>query len=324
MKIISHGAREQGLVSLIRTELAQAGVRSADLLVVAVSGGVDSISLLDGLRQLSHRLVVAHVNHGLRKEADKDERLVADYCHQHNLEFVVERVDLGNKTTAVEERARILRYEVLRKVAKKRQAKWIVTAHTADDQVETVIANWLRGSLVRGMGGMKLTSEGVVRPLLMVWKRELLVYAKRHKLKYATDKTNTDVKFTRNRIRHQLLPELRKFNSQLDQQLWQNSLLWQQVDQALIMLAQEHLKKIGKSTKQGMALSISKLRELTPLMQIEVVKAALGKMLVGVERSHFLEVIKILVSSKPTVAKRRLGGELFVMKSRDKITVSRG
>lgn len=314
--------KKQGLVTTVKGVLARTGVAPRDVLVVAVSGGPDSMVLLDLLRQLGYQLVVAHVNHGLRAAADKEEKLVHQYCVDHELDFVSQRVDLGKRKTAIEERARELRYAALARVAKQYQAKWIMTAHTANDQVETVAANWLRGSLVRGLGGMRVVSSNIVRPLLGCWKTDLLAYAKQHQLKYAIDKSNTDPKFTRNRIRYQLLPELRKFNSRLDTNMWRNSWLWQQVDEALGDLAQAYLAKISSQTSAGVALSVSRLQELTPLMQVEVIKRALGGKLTGLTGAHFAEVLKILASPAKVVAKRRLGGGLFVEKSRDKITIS--
>jgi len=324
MKRVSHEARKQGLVNLIRAELANAGVRPTDILVIAVSGGPDSMVLVDLLRQIGEReqLVVGHINHGLRKEADRGEELVARYCRKYKLNFATRRVDLGGKPTGIEERARELRYAALQDIARENRANWIVTAHTADDQVETVVANWLRGSAVRGLGGMKLRTGGIIRPLLSVWKKQLLAYAKKQALRYVIDESNSDLQFTRNRIRHQLLPELRKFNKQIDEQLWHSSQIWQQVDGALTDLAKQYFRKIGTNTRGKVVLSISKLRELTPLMQIEVVKLALAGDLAGLERSHFAEVLKILASPKPIVAKRRLGGKLFAGKSHDKITIS--
>lgn len=316
--------KRQELAEVVRGELARIGVAARDILVVAVSGGPDSMVLLDLLRKLNYRLIVAHVNHGLRREAEREEKLVQTYCAKHNLEFTVRQVDLSRQKTAIEERARELRYAALAEIARRSNAQWIVTAHTADDQVETVIANWLRGSLVRGLGGMRAVNGNIVRPLLGCWKIELLNYAKRHKLKYATDKSNDDIQFTRNRIRHQLLPELRKFNSRLDENLRQNSLLWQQVDVALMTLAGKYLKQIGTKTVRGLTVSISKLRELTPLMQVEVMKLAVGGEQVGIGRSHFLEVMKLVTSPRPIVAKRRLGGKLFASKAYDKITIGSG
>jgi len=317
---------KQELTKLVRRELGRVGVGLGDVLVVAVSGGPDSMVLLELLRkEKDQRIVVVHVNHGLRKEADKEEKIVAGYAKKYKLEFVSRKVSLGSRKTGIEERARDLRYAALQDVAREYGARWIVTAHTADDQVETVIANWLRGSAVRGLGGIRMVSGNIVRPLLNVWKKELLEYAKKHKLRYAIDSSNTNLQFTRNRIRRQLLPQLRKFNSHLDMQILHNSRIWQQADNALGQLAEEFLQKVGERTRAGVVLSISKLKELSPLMQVEVIKAAIrmaGGGLVDLEKTHFVEVMKLIASPKEQVAKRRLGGELFASKAYDKITVS--
>lgn len=330
MRVISNGARKQSLVNLIRGEMTNAGIKPADVLVVAVSGGPDSMVLLGLLEQVyrenKRKLIVAHINHGLRKAAEEEEGLVADYTKKHKLQFVSRKITLSNKSAGVEERARELRYAILQTIAYAHKARWIVTAHTADDQVETVIANWLRGSGARGLGGMRLVAGNIVRPMLSVQKQRLLDYAKKHKLRYTIDESNANLQFTRNRIRHQLLPSLRKFNPQIDSQLWSSSQVWQQVDEALAELARIYLRRVGKVIKNRVVLSISKLRELTPLMQVEVVKLSIrmvGGSLTDLGQSHFAEVMKLTASSKQQVKKRRLGGELFASKAYDKITVGK-
>ncbi len=329
MRTIFNEAGKQGLSNLVRGELTNVGIRPTDVLVVAVSGGPDSMVLLDLLTQIycghEQKLLVAHINHGLRKTADKEEKLVEDYVKKHKLQFISRRVSLEGKKTGIEERARELRYAALQEIAFAHKASWIITAHTADDQVETVIANWMRGSGVRGLGGMHLVAGNIVRPMLNIHKEKLLDYAKKHKLRYAVDESNASFEFTRNRIRHQLLPILRKFNSQIDNQLLNNSRIWRQVDEALTELARIYLHRIGKTTKGRVVLSISKLRELTPLIQVEVLKLAIravGGNLVDLEQTHFVEVGKLMASSRHQVKKRRLGGELFISKAYDKITVS--
>lgn len=330
MRAISNGAGKQGLVNLIRGELVRAGVRPADVVVAAVSGGPDSMVLLSLLEQIyfgrERKLVVAHINHGLRKAAEEEERLVADYAKKHKLQFVSRKISLGGELAGIEERARELRYATLQEIACAHKARWVITAHTADDQVETVIANWLRGSGVRGLGGMHLVAGNIIRPMLNIQKQKLLDYAKKHKLQYAIDESNANLQFTRNRIRHQLLPSLRKFNPQIDSQLWSNSQVWRQVDEALTELARIYLRRVGKVTKDRAVISISKLRELTPLMQVEVVKLSIrmvGGSLTDLGQSHFAEVMKLTASLKQQVKKRRLGGELFASKSYDKITIGK-
>jgi len=314
--------KKQGLISIIRCELVRAGIRPTDKLVAAVSGGSDSMALLDGLRQLDQQVVVVHVNHGLRREADIDEQLVSRYCQQHGLELVVKRVVLGGHKSGVEERARAARYQALAEVMQSSGAVGVATAHTADDQVETVVANWLRGSAIKGLGGMRLVSGKIIRPMLGIRKQQVLDYVKTHRIKFATDQSNQDTQFTRNRIRHELLPILRKYNPQFDAQMWHNAQVWQQADQAVAELAGSYLTRVGKKTRDGWVVSVSKMQELTWLMQGEVIKVAMGNEMVNMERTHFEEAMKILTSPRSVVAKRRLGGKLFMGKSHDKITIS--
>lgn len=302
-----------------------AGVRPKDKLLVAVSGGVDSMALLEVMRKLNYPVTVGHVNHGLRKTAGRDERLVEEYCRKWKTDYLVKKVNLGRKQTGIEERAREARYKALRQMLKEANAKWIVTAHTADDQVETIAGNWLRGSLTRGLGGMRLMSGEVIRPLLGVWKKELMVYAKQHRLKYAVDETNADTKFTRNRIRLQLLPVLRKFNPKLDEQLAANAKLWQETEQALRELARQYFKTLAKVDQRKVTLTVSRLNELTAVMRGEIIKLAVqavGQDWVDLKKAHLDELMKIAASRELRVAKRRLGGKLFCSKAYGKITIS--
>jgi len=325
--------KKQELLYLVKSQLLQAGAKDRDSLILAVSGGPDSMALRDIICQLqreSHwRIVVVHVNHGLRKAAIKDQQLVENYCKKHNLLLVIEKVDvkkrLGKNLGGAEERARELRYRALRKVAKKMKARFIVTAHTRDDQVETIVLNFLRGSGLKGLGGMREVSGDIVRPLLNVTKADLFTFIKRRRIPFVIDDTNTSLNFTRNRIRHQLLPILREYNPNLDKLLVGNSYIFSQADIILRGLAQRYLDLMSKTEGARVSISLSKLTELSPFMQAEVIKAAIERVmgdLRHLKRVHFDEIFKLLASTQSRSSKRVLG-KLFVTKSYDKITVSR-
>ena len=171
--------------------------------VVAVSGGVDSMVLLDIVRRLPEvRLVVAHVNHGVRTDAAKDARLVKMTAMSYNLAF--ESIDLNLGSNVSEEKARGQRYDFLRHVCKKYNALAILTAHHRDDVIETAIINLLRGTGWRGLSSLRST-PGLIRPLLGTPKRVLEEYARRHQLIWRHDSTNDDTRYLRNKVRHTLL-----------------------------------------------------------------------------------------------------------------------
>jgi tRNA(Ile)-lysidine synthetase-like protein len=166
--------------------------------VVAVSGGVDSVVLLDMLMRLDDiKLIVAHFDHGIRDDSRQDAEFVMEIARKYGLPFEIKREKLG--LSASEEKARDRRYKFLRSVAKKYKAK-LVTAHHADDVIETIAINILRGT---GWRGLSIMDSDIWRPLTDMTKSEIIDYAKKHNLTWREDITNTSDKYLRNRIRRQ-------------------------------------------------------------------------------------------------------------------------
>ena len=167
--------------------------------IVAVSGGVDSVALLDMLARLTdHELIVAHFDHGIRPDSAKDAEFVAELAKGYGVPFETVREELGSQ--ASEELARARRYEFLRQLAAKHNAQ-IVTAHHADDAVETVAINLKRGT---GWRGLAVLDSDIVRPLLDMSKSEIHDYANKHGLTWREDSTNASDAYLRNRIRQTL------------------------------------------------------------------------------------------------------------------------
>jgi tRNA(Ile)-lysidine synthase len=217
--------REQVLTYIRERELLIAGDRVA----VAVSGGADSVALLRVLLELRAELgivlFVAHFNHELRgAESDADEQFVAELARQHDLPYFAGRANVrehaaGNKLS-IEHAARELRYAWLMKLAQKDHFEAIATAHTFDDQAETVLMKFLRGAGTKGLAGIHpvLLREGIriVRPLLETQRTEVEQYLASIRQPWREDKSNRDPSFARNRIRHELLPLLeRDYNPNL-------------------------------------------------------------------------------------------------------------
>jgi tRNA(Ile)-lysidine synthase len=167
--------------------------------VLAVSGGVDSIVLLDLLvRQSDIEIIVAHFDHGIRDDSAKDALFVANLARKYNLPFETRREELGKNVS--EETARSRRYEFLRAVARKYNAR-LVTAHHADDVVETISINLYRGTGWRGLAAM---DSDIARPLTKITKAEIIDYANQNKLDWREDSTNSNDDYLRNRIRRRL------------------------------------------------------------------------------------------------------------------------
>jgi tRNA(Ile)-lysidine synthetase-like protein len=174
--------------------------------VVAVSGGVDSIVLLDMLAKTKeHDLIVAHFNHGIRSDSNEDEALVKLAAKHYQLPFESAQVGLG--ANASEAEARTARYEFLNSVKERYQADAIVTAHHQDDLIETAILNILRGTGPRGLVAIS-QNRNVKRPLLEYTKEDLYSYACKNGLKWREDTTNSDEIYLRNYVRKYLTPKL--------------------------------------------------------------------------------------------------------------------
>ncbi len=173
--------------------------------VVAVSGGVDSVVLLDMLsKKAKLDLVVAHFDHGIREDSFEDKIFVEELAHRYGLEFIGQTVSLG--PSASEDEARNARYKFLFHTMKEYGADAIVTAHHQDDLVETIFLNVLRGTGRRGLSPM--TRTGILRPLLEYPKAKILEYAKQNNLAWREDSTNQDTKYLRNYLRLEVLPKL--------------------------------------------------------------------------------------------------------------------
>ncbi len=171
--------------------------------VVAVSGGVDSVVLLDLLcKKPGLHLIVAHIDHGIRPDSWQDHKQVHSIAMSHNIPFELEEANLGKGVS--EETARQVRYNFLRHVRKKYNARSILTAHHQDDLLETAIINLLRGTGWRGLSSLRSTAD-IQRPLLGVPKADLVAYARQHNLKWREDFTNLDTHYLRNYVRHTVL-----------------------------------------------------------------------------------------------------------------------
>lgn len=175
--------------------------------VLALSGGVDSVSLLDLLkkRQPTLKLILAHYNHGIRADSARDEQFVREVAIRYGLKLEVDHGHLGADCS--EELARKKRYEFLNNVVKKHNALLIITAHHQDDLIETVFINILRGTGYRGLTAIFLNPK-IKRPLTSVSKQEIIEYARKNRLKWVEDSSNQDPKYLRNYIRKHVMPNL--------------------------------------------------------------------------------------------------------------------
>ena len=182
-------------------------------LLVAVSGGVDSMVLLDLLRDLSHTIGVAHCSFQLRvEESDLDQQLVKEYCNTHDIPFYQKNFDTDLPKQSTQMAARTLRYEWFEALVQTEHYDWVLTAHHADDNIETLLMNITRGAGIEGLTAIPEQNGRILRPFLKYYKSEIVDFAKTHGIEWREDRSNQSDDYTRNIIRHHLIPQLTKLH----------------------------------------------------------------------------------------------------------------
>ena len=282
---------------------------------VAVSGGIDSMTLLHVVRRLASRSlfipVVLHFDHDLRPGSDEDRKFVEKAARECGLEVHSEKRTLESREGSVEEWARKARYAFLERAARKLALDAVVTAHHADDQAETVLFRLLRGTGIRGLAGIPpVRNSGgllILRPLLSVRRAEIIRYAEAQGVSHRDDPTNAEIVFARNRIRHQVLPFLMEHgNPQLIDGLCRTAEIIRGEDDYLEAHAAEEL---GKWREAGGRLEreLESLRQLHPALRARVFQLVLVKF--GVAPGYeLLELLAGVVADEKRVS---VAGELF-------------
>lgn len=203
-------------------------IKPEDIIVLAISGWVDSMVLFDLVTWVhpQENIVVVHFDHSLRgTESDDDMELVANICKSKNITFEVKKMDIGSmakdEKMNLESLARRERYAFLEKIRSQYSAKYILTAHHGVDQTETILGNMLKWAKVRWLSGMMCISGNIFRPLLAVSKQEIRNYAKEQNIDYREDSSNSDVTYDRNRIRQDIIPVLESLNPSIHNTFWE-------------------------------------------------------------------------------------------------------
>lgn len=195
------------------------------LVLAAVSGGADSMCLLSLLYEMGPEkgfdVAALHYNHRLRgQESDRDEKFVEDFCKQHNIKLIKGLGDVAGEAArlglGIEETARKMRYDFFYEAARRENAVKIATAHNADDNTETVLFNLMRGTGAKGLSGIPPVRGILIRPLLSTGRREIEAYLKANNIPNVEDSSNYSAVYTRNRLRHEVIPVLKELNPQLN------------------------------------------------------------------------------------------------------------
>jgi tRNA(Ile)-lysidine synthase len=260
--------RGQRVVTCVEKALLERGAGPGERAVVAVSGGADSMVLLDALARLQPRLGlrlhVVHVHHGLRgKAADLDAAFVVGEAARRGLGVTVGRLDPAERPrgTSIQVWARDGRYRCLEAVRDRVNAGWILTAHTLNDQAETVLLNLLRGTGARGLAGIPQTRDRILRPLLDVSRDEVEIYRVARRVAFREDASNASEAYRRNRIRHRLLPLLvKEYNPRIVRSLATLAALLRE-DEAALAPAVAALVALGvRADEGGVRVDISRFR----------------------------------------------------------------
>lgn len=310
-----------------------------ELVVVAVSGGVDSMVLLDVLMRLRSSLRlslhVAHLDHGLRAESAADRRFVQDYARERHLPCTCARRRAGvyarRSSRSLEDAAREMRYAFLDEVAVSLGVRYVMLGHQADDQAETVLLRLLRGSGATGLAGMRVVrDQRYVRPLLSVERKTIELYASVAHIPFQEDASNLDVRHARNRVRHELLPQLRRYNPRVCTVLGRTAGLLGDEDDCLEQMALTASSEVlvpgpvpGLDAGK-LALDVPRLVEYHIAVQRRIVRALMVGLGGGIPAPGFADleaVVQMVATSSRGV--RTLSGGLVVQRSGNWLIVGR-
>ena len=221
--------------------------------LLAVSGGVDSMVLLASFFLLQKKFPtlqfsVVHIHHHLREESDEEEVMIRKYCEERKISLEVYHWEKAiNQKVGIEEKARKFRYQKLEGAMKKQKVSYVVVAHHADDQAETVLMKLTRGSTLEGIAGMKPIrpfSKGyLIRPFLMVDKKELYEYASIHQIPYREDASNQSLEYTRNRFRQKIIPLFKQENTKFNQKIQEFTQTLQEQQELILIIANQWMEQ---------------------------------------------------------------------------------
>lgn len=283
-------------------------LQPGEQVVCAVSGGADSVALLYAMKLLEEKLQIsvsaAHFNHRLRgAESDADEVFVRKLCDRLEISLAVGTGNVTSGKKGLEAAARNARYAFLKTLSGK-----IATAHTADDNAETVLMHMVRGTGLKGLGGIMPVNGNVIRPMLGVTRQEVIAFLKEHNLRYAEDSSNHTDAFLRNRLRHHILPLLHQENPKLAENISEMALRLRYDEQTLSQLAEAE-----------QTTDINRLRVLPAALRTRVLASLLEQW--GVpepEAEHIALSEKLVFSDKPS-ARAYFPGGVCVARCYDKL-----
>ena len=282
-------------------------IKSGDTIVVGVSGGPDSICLLNVLKNLQNELkiniVVAHINHMIRKEADSETEFVQDFCKQRDIKCFVKKADVlqisKEKKLGTEEVGRKIRYDFFEEVKNLVGGNKIATAHNANDNAETVLMNFLRGSGSTGLKGIEpIRDNKLIRPIIECTRQEIEQYCNEKDLNPKYDKTNQENIYTRNKIRNMLIPYIQEnFNPNIIETINRMSNLIATDEMYFKSIVKQSYKETFISrTEKEIILDLKKFNVLEKVIKSRLIIYTINELLGttnGIEKIHIEDVIKL-------------------------------
>ena len=281
-------------------------IQAKDKIVLGVSGGPDSITMLDILRQIREEfdfeIVVAHINHMIRKEAIQDEEYVKNYCEKNNIKCFVKRIDVidiaNDKKIGTEEAGRLVRYEFFDEVLKQTGANKIAIAHNKNDKIETIIMHVLRGSGLLGLKGIEPIRGNIIRPLIECEREEIEKYCDENRLEPRIDKTNFENDYTRNKIRNIVIPYIEKeLNPNIIETIDRLSEVVKKEDRYLEKVALDVYDKILIKQEPGqIMLELKGFNEQDEVIKSRIILYSVKKLSgrsQGIEKLHINDIIKL-------------------------------
>lgn len=289
-------------------------------ILCALSGGADSMVLLHLLTQLGQQmgfsLCAAHYNHGLRgEESLRDARFVADFCEAHQIPFLLGEGDVAaaakESGRGIEETAREKRYAFLEDAAVHFGADKIATAHNADDNAETLLLHLLRGTGLRGLTGIPPVRGNLIRPLLTVSRQDIEAYLVRNDLPHVEDSSNADPAYSRNKIRHQVMPLLRELNPSLTETMTASIDSLRQ-DQSYLTARALEISRQAKPAEDGRVIPTHLLANTPTAVAARVIQQLLEEIEAPMASAVHVRSILAVARGENTAAALHLPGGVFV------------
>jgi len=281
-------------------------INANDKIVLGVSGGPDSLFMLDILnklkKELQIELIVAHVNHKIRAEADEEEEFVKRFCEKIGIEFYSKRIEVekyaNNNKIGLEEAGRKVRYEFFEEVCNKAGANKIAVAHNKNDKVETMIMHILRGSGISGLQGIQPQANKIIRPIIEIERKDIENYCEEQKLDPRIDKSNQDNTYTRNKIRNIVIPYInQEFNPNFIETMTRLSELITEENAFLNKLTETEYKKILiQKIDNQISLDLKKFNELDNIIKKRIILYTVSNLRggsQGIEKVHIEDIVKL-------------------------------